>query len=76
MWFDALGRRLPAPCLPGYDTLGTLKHLRTTKDIADYDHSWLVLTQKIIIKEFALSGSEQTQISPVVIQGCAARAGV
>ena len=25
MWFDALGRRLPDPCLPGYDTLGTLR---------------------------------------------------
>lgn len=59
MWFDALGRRLPDPCLPGYDTLGTLKHLRTTEDIAGYDHSWFILTQKIIEKEFALSGSEQ-----------------
>ncbi|MDL4815649.1 FAD-binding dehydrogenase [Actinomadura opuntiae] len=59
MWFDALGRRLPAPCLPGYDTLSTLEHLRTTPDIAAYDHSWFVLTQKIIEKEFALSGSEQ-----------------
>ncbi|MGK5681836.1 FAD-binding dehydrogenase [Actinoplanes sp. URMC 104] len=59
MWFDALGRRLPAPCLPGYDTLGTLKHLRTTPDIAPYDHSWFILTQRIIEKEFALSGSEQ-----------------
>ncbi|GAB3034540.1 FAD-binding dehydrogenase [Mycobacterium bourgelatii] len=59
MWFDALGRRLPAPYLPGYDTLGTLRHLRTTPDIAKYDHSWFVLTQKIIEKEFALSGSEQ-----------------
>lgn len=59
MWFDALGRRLPIPCLPGYDTLGTLKHLRTTEDIAGYDHSWFILTQKIIEKEFALSGSEQ-----------------
>jgi len=59
MWFDALGRRLPAPYLPGYDTLGTLRHLRTTPDIAEYDHSWFVLTQKIIEKEFALSGSEQ-----------------
>jgi predicted oxidoreductase len=59
MWFDALGRRLPGPCLPGYDTLGTLGHLRTTEDIAGYDHSWFVLTQKIIEKEFALSGSEQ-----------------
>ncbi|MBO2460051.1 FAD-binding dehydrogenase [Actinomadura violacea] len=59
MWFDALGRRLPAPCLPGYDTLSTLEYLRTTPDIAAYDHSWFVLTQKIIEKEFALSGSEQ-----------------
>lgn len=59
MWFDAIGRRLPAPCLPGYDTLGTLRHLRTDPDIAKYDHSWFVLTQRIIEKEFALSGSEQ-----------------
>lgn len=59
MWFDALGRRLPDPCLPGFDTMSTLQHLRTTPDIARYDHSWFVLTQKIIKKEFALSGSEQ-----------------
>ena len=59
MWFDALGRRLPAPCLPGYDTLGTLRHLRTTPDLAEHDHSWFILTQRIIEKEFALSGSEQ-----------------
>ncbi|MCK0176062.1 MULTISPECIES: FAD-binding dehydrogenase [Mycobacteriaceae] len=59
MWFDALGRRLPAPYLPGYDTLGTLRYLRTTPEIAGYDHSWFILTQRIIEKEFALSGSEQ-----------------
>jgi uncharacterized protein len=59
MWFDALGRRLPEPYLPGYDTLGTLRYLRTTADIAQYDHSWFILTQKIIEREFALSGSEQ-----------------
>ncbi|MYW44140.1 FAD-binding dehydrogenase [Streptomyces sp. SID486] len=59
VWLDALGRRLPDPCLPGYDTLGTLKYLRTTPDIAQYDHSWFVLTRKIVEKEFALSGSEQ-----------------
>ncbi|MEU0050587.1 FAD-binding dehydrogenase [Streptomyces sp. NPDC006184] len=59
VWLDALGRRLPDPCLPGYDTLGTLRHLRTTEDIAAYDHSWFILTRKIIEKEFALSGSEQ-----------------
>ncbi|MFZ2100310.1 MAG: FAD-binding dehydrogenase [Oricola sp.] len=55
MWFDARGDRLPAPCLPGFDTLSTLKHLRTT----GHDHSWFILTQKVIKKEFALSGSEQ-----------------
>ncbi|MEO8284379.1 MAG: FAD-binding dehydrogenase, partial [Pseudarthrobacter sp.] len=59
LWFDALGRRLPAPGLPGYDTLGTLKLLRTTPDIQQHSHSWFILTQKIIEKEFALSGSEQ-----------------
>ncbi len=55
MWLDATGERLPAPLFPGFDTLGTLAHLRAT----GYDHSWFVLTQKIIEKEFALSGSEQ-----------------
>lgn len=59
VWLDALGRRLPDPCLPGYDTLSTLRHLRTTDDLKDHDHSWFVLTRKIIEKEFALSGSEQ-----------------
>jgi len=55
LWLDATGKRLPAPYFPGFDTLGTLTHLRRT----GYDYSWFVLTQKIIEKEFALSGSEQ-----------------
>ncbi|KAK0343692.1 hypothetical protein LTR94_017385 [Friedmanniomyces endolithicus] len=59
LWLDALGRRLPFPALPGYDTLSTLRHLRTTPDLAEHDHSWFILTQSIIEKEFALSGSEQ-----------------
>ena len=59
LWLDALGRRLPFPALPGYDTLSTLRHLRTTPDLAAHDHSWFVLTQAIIEKELALSGSEQ-----------------
>jgi predicted oxidoreductase len=59
MWFDALGRRLPDPGIPSYDTRATLRYLRTTPDIAEYDHSWFILTQKIIKKEFVLSGSEQ-----------------
>jgi predicted oxidoreductase len=55
MWFDGSGDRLPAPLFPGFDTLGTLTHLRHT----GHDHSWFVLTTRIIGKEFALSGSEQ-----------------
>jgi predicted oxidoreductase len=55
LWLDATGARLPAPYYPGFDTLGTLRHLRGT----GHDYSWFVLTQKIIEKEFALSGSEQ-----------------
>ncbi|HEX2903942.1 MAG TPA: FAD-binding dehydrogenase [Jatrophihabitans sp.] len=55
LWFDALGQRLPAPLFPGFDTLGTLQHLMRT----GYDYSWFVLNQRIIGKEFTLSGSEQ-----------------
>lgn len=55
LWFDATGKRLPTPLWPGFDTLGTLEHIVST----GYDYSWFVLTQKIIEKEFALSGSEQ-----------------
>jgi predicted oxidoreductase len=59
LWFDALGRRLPAPCFPGFDTLGTLRHLRTDPDAARHDHSWFVMTRRVLEKEIALSGSEQ-----------------
>jgi predicted oxidoreductase len=45
--------------LPGYDALGPLKLLRTMPDIAGYDHSWFIVTRKIIEREFALSGWEQ-----------------
>lgn len=55
VWLDATGSRLPVPLFPGFDTLGTLAHLRST----GHDHSWFVLSQKIIEKEFTLSGSEQ-----------------
>jgi predicted oxidoreductase len=55
LWLDATGARLPAPLFPGFDTLGTLEHIAAT----GHEHSWFVLTQKIIEKEFALSGSEQ-----------------
>jgi predicted oxidoreductase len=55
MWLDARGRPLPAPLFPGFDTLGTLEHIMTT----GHDYTWFVLTQKVIEREFALSGSEQ-----------------
>ncbi|MFI5530537.1 FAD-binding dehydrogenase [Kitasatospora sp. NPDC051853] len=55
LWLDARGRRLPVPLFPGFDTLGTLEHIMTT----GHEYTWFVLTQKIIEKEFALSGSEQ-----------------
>ena len=55
MWFDATGKRLPAPLFPGSDTLGQLEYIMRT----GHDYSWFILTQSIIKKEFALSGSEQ-----------------
>jgi predicted oxidoreductase len=55
MWFDGRGDRLPAPLYPGFDTLGTLEHLRRT----GFDHSWFVSNAAVVGKEFALSGSEQ-----------------
>ena len=55
LWLDATGQRLPVPLFPGFDTLGTLDHLRRT----GHDYSWFVLNKAIIRKEFALSGSEQ-----------------
>ncbi|HEY3717747.1 MAG TPA: FAD-binding dehydrogenase [Jatrophihabitantaceae bacterium] len=55
LWLDARGKRLPVPLFPGFDTLGTLEHIMKT----GYEHTWFVLTKKIIGKEFGLSGSEQ-----------------
>jgi len=55
LWLDATGKRLPAPYYPGFDTLGTLRHIAGT----GHDHTWFVLTRAIVEKEFALSGSEQ-----------------
>ncbi|HEX6574441.1 MAG TPA: FAD-binding dehydrogenase [Gemmatimonadaceae bacterium] len=55
LWLDATGKRLPVPLYPGFDTLGTLEHIMKT----GHEHTWFILTQKIIEKEFALSGSEQ-----------------
>ncbi|MFF4386523.1 FAD-binding dehydrogenase [Streptomyces sp. NPDC001552] len=55
LWLDAIGKRLPVPLFPGFDTLGTLDHIMKT----GHDHTWFVLNERIIGKEFALSGSEQ-----------------
>jgi predicted oxidoreductase len=55
LWLDARGHRLPAPLFPGFDTLGALQHITTS----GYDYSWFLLNQRIIEREFALSGSEQ-----------------
>lgn len=55
IWLDADGNRLPAPYLPGFDTLGTLEYLMKKGS----QYSWFITTQSIIKKEFALSGSEQ-----------------
>jgi predicted oxidoreductase len=55
LWLDARGKRLPVPLFPGFDTLGTLEHIQRS----GHEHTWFVLTQKIVEKEFALSGSEQ-----------------
>ena len=55
IWLDARGKRFPSPNFPGFDTLGTLESIQKT----GYSYSWFILTQKIIEREFALSGSEQ-----------------
>ena len=55
LWLDARGNRLPVPLFPGFDTLGTLEHIMRT----GYEYTWFVLNQRIIKREFALSGSEQ-----------------
>lgn len=55
LWLDARGHRLPIPLFPGFDTLGALQHITT----GGYDYSWFLLNQRIIQREFALSGSEQ-----------------
>jgi predicted oxidoreductase len=55
LWLDARGNRLPVPLFPGFDTLGTLEHIMRT----GFDYTWFILDQRIIKREFALSGSEQ-----------------
>ncbi len=54
-WLDARGNRLPAPLWPGFDTVGTVAHILST----GFTYSWMLLNQRTIGQEFALSGSEQ-----------------
>jgi predicted oxidoreductase len=55
LWLDARGKRLPVPLFPGFDSLGALAHIMRE----GHDYSWFVLNERIIGREFALSGSEQ-----------------
>lgn len=55
IWLDAKGSRMSTPDFPGFDTLHSLETITKT----GYDYSWFVLTEDIIKKEFAMSGSEQ-----------------
>jgi uncharacterized protein len=55
LWLDARGKRLPVPLFPGFDSLGALAQI--TRE--GHDHSWFLLNERIIGREFALSGSEQ-----------------
>ncbi|HZJ00069.1 MAG TPA: FAD-binding dehydrogenase [Gemmatimonadaceae bacterium] len=72
LWLDATGNRLPVPLFPGFDTLGTLAHIMKT----GHEHTWFILTRKIIEKEFALSGSEQNpDITGKSVRGVLGRAG-
>ena len=72
LWLDAIGNRLPVPLFPGFDTLGTLEHIMRTS----HDHTWFILTQKIIEKEFALSGSEQNpDLTGKSVRGVLGRVG-
>jgi predicted oxidoreductase len=56
LWFDANGKRMEGmSAVPGADSIGSMKQILAT----GHDYSWFILTQTIIEKEFALSGSEQ-----------------
>ena len=55
LWLDARGVRLPSPLFPGFDSLAALAHITRAGDT----YSWFLLNQRILGREFALSGSEQ-----------------
>ena len=55
LWLDASGNRLPTPLFPGFDSLGTVRHITST----GYAWSWFLTDLRTIGPEFGLSGSEQ-----------------
>ncbi len=55
LWLDAYGHRLPTPLFPGFDSLGTVRHITST----GHPYSWFLTDLRTIGPEFGLSGSEQ-----------------
>ncbi|MBB5953944.1 hypothetical protein FHS29_000514 [Saccharothrix tamanrassetensis] len=55
LWLDATGRRLPPPLYPGHSALESLRHVV----LSGHSHSWLIMSQSVLDKEFDLAGSDQ-----------------
>ncbi|MEU3626214.1 FAD-binding dehydrogenase [Amycolatopsis coloradensis] len=55
LWLDPAGRRLPPPLFPGQTSGNALRHLASR----GHTHSWLIMTQTMVDKEFDLSGSAE-----------------
>ena len=55
LWLDATGKRLPTPLFPGFDALGTVRHITST----GHPYSWFLTSMRTVGPEFGLSGSEQ-----------------
>ncbi|MET3808026.1 putative oxidoreductase [Nakamurella sp. UYEF19] len=55
LWLDANGHRLPTPLFPGFDALGTVRHITST----GHPYSWFLTSMRTIGPEIGLSGSEQ-----------------
>ncbi len=55
LWLDPAGRRLPPPLFPGHTSGHVLRHM----GLSGHSHSWLIMTQTMLDKEFDLSGSAE-----------------
>ena len=60
LWLDARGKRLPVPLYPGFDTLGTLKHIMST----GFDYSWFMLTRRSSRRSSRCRAPSRTRTSP------------